>query len=268
MNNTPRLSNDEMSVIVSFISPCILQRVDVLHLRASCRFLYTSEPLHEQILRHFLSPLSDFLQNQPVQGVTWREHIHDLKQKQRRNLIALDSNVPRVPKHFPSHNWSIGINLFGAVASGKRSLIHRNVTDFFIPDLSPLEDVYQKQIVVDGTLFMNASNSYCEEIEYAPMYDQYCRHSEVIILVYHMTSPEGFKWSVESIRRTLEKLLYLKEVDCLDKLPVIIVRTKCDLDTFNARYWLQQMPDCREDLEYVENLPFPRIEDPSLGIAE
>ena len=258
---SPRLSNDELSVIASFISPSIMQRVDVLNLRASCQFFYTSEPFHELILRCFVSRLSDFLQNhQPLHGIKWREQIQYLNSEHNKR-IALDSSVPCIPKHFQSQNIRLRFGVFGVQGAGKHTLVIKDVTDFFITDRAPIEDVYHRQTVVDGTRVIYESWPVYEEIiTYSTMFEQYCKGSDVIVMVYHMNSPEGFKSSVQGLQQMLEKIQNIRDVDCIERLPIVIARTMCDLDTFNARYWLQQIPDCKELLDYVENLPFPRID--------
>ncbi len=91
-------------------------------------------------------------------------------------------------------------------------------------DVDPtIEDSYRKQVTIDDeTCLLDILDTAGQE-EYSAMRDQYMRTGQGFILVYAITSRSSFDEIVtfrEQIKRVKDK----------DKVPMVLVGNKCDLE--------------------------------------
>jgi GTPase KRas protein len=101
---------------------------------------------------------------------------------------------------------------------------------FVLISLSPpppdptIEDSYRKQVSIDEeTCLLDILDTAGQE-EYSAMRDQYMRTGQGFIMVYAITARTSF----DEIASFREQILRVKDKD---KVPVILVGNKCDLET-------------------------------------
>jgi GTPase KRas protein len=115
--------------------------------------------------------------------------------------------------------------IVGGGGVGKSALTIQLIQNHFIDEYDPtIEDSYRKQVTIDdNTCLLDILDTAGQE-EYSAMRDQYMRTGQGFILVYAITSRSSFDEIAsfrEQIRRVKDK----------DKVPMILVGNKCDLET-------------------------------------
>jgi len=115
--------------------------------------------------------------------------------------------------------------IVGGGGVGKSALTIQLIQNHFIDEYDPtIEDSYRKQVTIDEeTCLLDILDTAGQE-EYSAMRDQYMRTGQGFILVYAITSRSSF----DEIASFREQILRVKDKD---KVPMILVGNKCDLET-------------------------------------
>eukprot|EP00004_Rigifila_ramosa_P006379 TRINITY_DN170_c0_g1_i13.p1 TRINITY_DN170_c0_g1~~TRINITY_DN170_c0_g1_i13.p1 ORF type:complete len:191 (+),score=48.43 TRINITY_DN170_c0_g1_i13:201-773(+) len=113
----------------------------------------------------------------------------------------------------------------GGGGVGKSALTIQLIQNHFVDEYDPtIEDSYRKQVIIDEeTCLLDILDTAGQE-EYSAMRDQYMRTGEGFLCVYSITSRSSFD-EVSSFR---DQILRVKDAD---KVPLIIVGNKCDLES-------------------------------------
>jgi len=115
--------------------------------------------------------------------------------------------------------------IVGGGGVGKSALTIQLIQNHFIDEYDPtIEDSYRKQVTIDEeTCLLDILDTAGQE-EYSAMRDQYMRTGQGFILVFAITSRSSF----DEIASFREQILRVKDKD---KVPMILVGNKCDLET-------------------------------------
>jgi len=115
--------------------------------------------------------------------------------------------------------------IVGGGGVGKSALTIQLIQNHFIDEYDPtIEDSYRKQVTIDEeTCLLDILDTAGQE-EYSAMRDQYMRTGQGFIMVYAITSRSSF----DEIASFREQILRVKDKD---KVPIILVGNKCDLET-------------------------------------
>jgi len=115
--------------------------------------------------------------------------------------------------------------IVGGGGVGKSALTIQLIQNHFIDEYDPtIEDSYRKQVTIDEeTCLLDILDTAGQE-EYSAMRDQYMRTGQGFIMVYAITSRSSF----DEIASFREQILRVKDKD---KVPMILVGNKCDLET-------------------------------------
>jgi len=112
----------------------------------------------------------------------------------------------------------------GGGGVGKSALTIQFIQGHFVDDYDPtIEDSYRKQCVIDDEVALLDVLDTAGQEEYHAMREQYMRSGEGFLLVYSITSRNSF----EEINTFYQQILRVKDHD---KVPVVIVANKCDLE--------------------------------------
>eukprot|EP01117_Protostelium_nocturnum_P015067 TRINITY_DN57_c0_g1_i2.p1 TRINITY_DN57_c0_g1~~TRINITY_DN57_c0_g1_i2.p1 ORF type:complete len:189 (+),score=74.97 TRINITY_DN57_c0_g1_i2:154-720(+) len=115
--------------------------------------------------------------------------------------------------------------IVGGGGVGKSALTIQLIQNYFIDEYDPtIEDSYRKQVTIDQeTCLLDILDTAGQE-EYSAMRDQYMRTGQGFIMVYSITSRASF----DEIASFREQILRVKDAD---KVPMILVGNKCDLES-------------------------------------
>jgi len=115
--------------------------------------------------------------------------------------------------------------IVGGGGVGKSALTIQLIQNHFIDEYDPtIEDSYRKQVTIDEeTCLLDILDTAGQE-EYSAMRDQYMRTGQGFMLVYAITSRSSFD-EISSFR---DQILRVKDKD---KVPVVLVGNKCDLES-------------------------------------
>jgi len=115
--------------------------------------------------------------------------------------------------------------IVGGGGVGKSALTIQLIQNHFIDEYDPtIEDSYRKQVTIDEeTCLLDILDTAGQE-EYSAMRDQYMRTGQGFILVYAITSRSSF----DEIASFRDQILRVKDKD---KVPMVLVGNKCDLET-------------------------------------
>ena len=112
----------------------------------------------------------------------------------------------------------------GGGAVGKSALTISMIQQFFVDDYDPtIEDSYRKTVRVDDEVTLMDILDTAGQDEYSVMRDLYMRTGEGFLLVYSIDSRRSF----DELQSFHSQILRVK--DC-DKVPMILVGNKCDLE--------------------------------------
>ena len=96
---------------------------------------------------------------------------------------------------------------------------------YFVTDYDPtIEDSYQKQCVIDGTVAKLDILDTAGQEEFSAMREQYMRSGEGFLLVFSLSDRRSF----EDAARFRKEILRVKD---RDEFPVMLVGNKADLDS-------------------------------------
>ena len=96
---------------------------------------------------------------------------------------------------------------------------------YFVTDYDPtIEDSYQKQCVIDGTVAKLDILDTAGQEEFSAMREQYMRSGEGFLLVFSLSDRRSF----EDAARFHKEILRVKD---RDEFPVMLVGNKADLDS-------------------------------------
>jgi len=114
--------------------------------------------------------------------------------------------------------------IVGGGGVGKSALTIQLIQNHFIDEYDPtIEDSYRKQVTIDEeTCLLDILDTAGQE-EYSAMRDQYMRTGQGFLCVYSITSRSSF----DEIASFREQILRVKDKD---KVPMIVVGNKCDLE--------------------------------------
>ena len=100
-----------------------------------------------------------------------------------------------------------------------------NFQSYFVTDYDPtIEDSYQKQCVIDGTVAKLDILDTAGQEEFSAMREQYMRSGEGFLLVFSLADRRSF----EDAARFHKEILRVKD---RDEFPVMLVGNKADLDS-------------------------------------
>ncbi|KAJ3486832.1 hypothetical protein NLI96_g3955 [Meripilus lineatus] len=107
---------------------------------------------------------------------------------------------------------------------GTRALCCRFAANFFPEDYDPvIEDLYEKQVSVNGEDVNIQLYDVAGQEEYFPLHDYHAQRSEGFLLAYSITSRTSF----ERIRELHHTILRNKPGEA--DIPVVLLANKCDL---------------------------------------
>jgi len=114
--------------------------------------------------------------------------------------------------------------IVGGGGVGKSALTIQLIQNHFIDEYDPtIEDSYRKQVTIDEeTCLLDILDTAGQE-EYSAMRDQYMRTGQGFLCVYSITAKSTF----DEITSFREQILRVKDKD---KVPMILVGNKCDLE--------------------------------------
>jgi len=114
--------------------------------------------------------------------------------------------------------------IVGGGGVGKSALTIQLIQNHFIDEYDPtIEDSYRKQVTIDDeTCLLDILDTAGQE-EYSAMRDQYMRTGQGFLCVYSITAKSTF----DEITSFREQILRVKDKD---KVPMILVGNKCDLE--------------------------------------
>ncbi|GMH77086.1 hypothetical protein TL16_g07290 [Triparma laevis f. inornata] len=132
--------------------------------------------------------------------------------------------------------------ILGGGGVGKSALVIRLVTDNFMDEYDPtIEDSYRKQVTIDDEPAILDILDTAGQEEYSSMQDQWMREGKGYLLVYSIADRSSF----EEITVFKEKILRAKDVD---KVPMILVGNKCDLDDAHREVQVNEGEELAEQL--------------------
>ena len=115
--------------------------------------------------------------------------------------------------------------IVGGGAVGKSSLVIQFIMGYFVDDYDPtIEDSYRKQVSVDGEESLLDILDTAGQEEYSAMRDRYMRTGQSFLMTYAINSRKSFE---ELNTDFLPQILRVKDQD---KVPMVLVGTKCDLE--------------------------------------
>ena len=119
-----------------------------------------------------------------------------------------------------------------------------NFQSYFVTDYDPtIEDSYQKQCVIDGTVAKLDILDTAGQEEFSAMREQYMRSGEGFLLVFSLADRRSF----EDAARFHKEILRVKD---RDEFPVMLVGNKADLDS---------QPMVRKSLDYSIKWVFSNV---------
>lgn len=89
-----------------------------------------------------------------------------------------------------------------------------------------IEDSYRKQVTIDGTTALLDILDTAGQEEFSAMRDQYMRTGKGFLIVYDITSRVSF----EEVPKLREQVYRVQDRDLNDKIPMVIVGNKSDLE--------------------------------------
>jgi len=115
----------------------------------------------------------------------------------------------------------------GGGGVGKSALTIQFIQNHFIIEYDPtIEDSYRKQQTIDGeTCLLDILDTAGQE-EFSAMRDQYMRTGKGFLIVYDITSRTSF----DEVPRFRESIYRVKDKDLSEKIPLVLVGNKCDLE--------------------------------------
>lgn len=114
--------------------------------------------------------------------------------------------------------------VLGSGGVGKSALTVQFVQSIFVEKYDPtIEDSYRKQVEVDGQQCMLEILDTAGTEQFTAMRDLYMKNGQGFVLVYSITSQATFNDLVE----LREQILRVKDTD---KVPIVLVGNKCDLE--------------------------------------
>jgi GTPase KRas protein len=138
------------------------------------------------------------------------------------------------------------IVICGGGGVGKSALTIQYIQNHFIEEYDPtIEDSYRKQCVIDDEVCIVDILDTAGQEEYSAMQDQYMRTGEGFMLVYSITSMQSYN----ELFAIHDKIKRNKEG--IDKIPVVIVGNKCDLEDQR-----EVSPSGQNFLPFILNVPF------------
>jgi len=118
--------------------------------------------------------------------------------------------------------------VLGSGGVGKSALTVQFVQSIFVEKYDPtIEDSYRKQVEVDGQQCMLEILDTAGTEQFTAMRDLYMKNGQGFILVYSITSTSTFN-DLTDLR---EQILRVKDTD---KVPMVLVGNKCDLEDDRA----------------------------------
>lgn len=122
----------------------------------------------------------------------------------------------------------IKLVIVGGGGVGKSAMTIQFVQNQFVEEYDPtIEDMYRKQVLVDGTCHLVEILDTAGQEEYKSMRDGYMLSGEGFVLVYSITSKNSF----EELPELVEHILRVKDKDS-GSVPMVIAGNKCDIDMF------------------------------------
>ncbi|KAJ3053432.1 Ras- protein Rap-1A [Rhizophlyctis rosea] len=114
--------------------------------------------------------------------------------------------------------------VLGSGGVGKSALTVQFVQSIFVEKYDPtIEDSYRKQVEVDGQQCMLEILDTAGTEQFTAMRDLYMKNGQGFILVYSITSQATFN----DLMELREQILRVKDTD---KVPMVLVGNKCDLE--------------------------------------
>jgi len=114
--------------------------------------------------------------------------------------------------------------VLGAGGVGKSALTVQFVQGIFVEKYDPtIEDSYRKQVEVDGDQYMLEILDTAGTEQFTAMRDLYMKNGQGFVLVYSIIAQSTFN-DLSDMR---EQILRVKDTD---KVPMILVGNKCDLN--------------------------------------
>lgn len=116
----------------------------------------------------------------------------------------------------------------GGGGVGKSALTIQFIQSYFVTDYDPtIEDSYQKQCVIDGTVAKLDILDTAGQETFSAMREQYMRSGEGFLLVFSLSDRRSFEQAVTFHREILR-------VKDRDEFPILLVGNKADLDSQRA----------------------------------
>jgi len=116
----------------------------------------------------------------------------------------------------------------GGGGVGKTALTLQFTGNYFVDEYDPtVEDVYRKQVSVDGEVALLEILDTAGQEEYSSMRDQYMRNGQGFLLVYDVTSLK----SIDDVQEFHKSILRVKDADYF---PMVLVGNKRDMTEFRA----------------------------------
>jgi len=125
------------------------------------------------------------------------------------------------------HGNQYQMAVVGGGSVGKSCLTIQYVKHFFVTDYDPtIEDSYRSQVVIDGAVcVLNIMDTAGQDL-YSSMRDHYFRSGEGFLIVYSVTTHNGF----DDLDQLHAQILRVKEEESVnDKVPMVLVANKIDL---------------------------------------
>ncbi|KAI8892781.1 ras protein [Globomyces pollinis-pini] len=118
--------------------------------------------------------------------------------------------------------------VLGSGGVGKSALTVQFVQSIFVEKYDPtIEDSYRKQVEIDGQQCMLEILDTAGTEQFTAMRDLYMKNGQGFILVYSITSQATFN----DLMELREQILRVKDTD---KVPMVLVGNKCDLEDDRA----------------------------------
>lgn len=118
--------------------------------------------------------------------------------------------------------------VLGSGGVGKSALTVQFVQSIFVEKYDPtIEDSYRKQVEVDGQQCMLEILDTAGTEQFTAMRDLYMKNGQGFVLAYSIVSPSTFN----DLRELREQILRVKDTD---KVPMVLVGNKCDLENDRA----------------------------------
>ena len=101
----------------------------------------------------------------------------------------------------------------------------RFVREFFADEYDPtIEDSYQKQVDVDGSVYQVDILDTAGQEEYSAMRDMYMAEGESFVICYSSTNADSFQAVME-----FAELAARVQDKTYEEIPLVLVQTKCDM---------------------------------------